>query len=77
MGGIMTESLSQFQKTTNQQYNFDDHSPAPDTISDNGRVLVPPDPPSFGPAAARALLSLLLAVHRKRGHATEPPGEVP
>ncbi len=73
----MTESLSQFQKRTNHQYNFDDHSTAPDTMSNDGRVVVPPDPPSFGPAAARALLRLLLAVHRQRGQATEPPGEEP
>ena len=39
------------------------------------RVVVPREPPEFGPAAARALLRLLVAVHAKRTGMTTPSGE--
>jgi hypothetical protein len=39
------------------------------------RVIVPPTPPDFGPAAARALIRLLIAVHRKHTNADNPSEE--
>jgi hypothetical protein len=38
----------------------------PTAPSDAVRVIIPSDPPVLGPAAARALLRLLIAVQRKR-----------
>lgn len=36
------------------------------TPAESVRVIVPREPPEFGPAAARALLRLLVAIHAKR-----------
>jgi hypothetical protein len=41
----------------------------PADLSGAVRVIIPPDPPVLGPAAARALLRLLIAVQRKRAAA--------
>jgi hypothetical protein len=42
------------------------------TQSDGPTVLVPPQPPEFGPAAARALLQLLIAIHQSRHNGADP-----
>jgi hypothetical protein len=49
----------------------------PISLSDTIRVIIPPDPPAWGPAAARALLRLLTAVHRKRAGGTGASREAP
>lgn len=57
-------------------YNHDVDTTGPQTVADDvQRVIVPPQPPEFGPAAARALLRLLIAVHRKRTALTNPSPE--
>jgi hypothetical protein len=50
-----------------QDYNHDGGSGTADMASGELHVIVPPDPPEFGPAAARALLRLLIDVYRNRG----------
>jgi hypothetical protein len=56
-----------------QGYNCGTESPHPEnTASDGLTVIVPPQPPEFGPAAARALLQLLLAIHHDRHNGADP-----
>jgi hypothetical protein len=72
----MTECESIFAETLDQHYNFHDHTN--DSLAITGRVdevIVPAEPPEFGPAAARALIRLLVAVHRRRQAAAETPRE--
>jgi hypothetical protein len=77
-GVIMTKSESQFPDQRIPEYNQHNERPsAMATQSDVKQVIVPPDPPEFGPAAARALLRLLLAVHRRRLNAPHDPVEDP
>jgi hypothetical protein len=45
------------------------------TPAETVRVIVPPTPPEFGPAAARALIRLVIAVHSKRAPNSDHPGE--
>lgn len=45
--------------------DYDDNGSSADIASVPG-VIVPPDPPVFGPLAARAFLRLIVEVHRKR-----------
>jgi hypothetical protein len=40
--------------------------------SDGPTVIVPPQPPEFGPAAARALLQLLITIHQSRHNDADP-----
>jgi hypothetical protein len=39
------------------------------------RIIVPPDPPEFGPVAARALLRLLISTHQQRTRKESDPSE--
>jgi hypothetical protein len=72
----MTDTEKNFQERFNQAYNFDGDTPtATGTPAGVPHVIVPPDPPEFGPAAARALLRLLLAVHHKRRETDKHSGE--
>ena len=74
----MKESTSQFPEPSIRNYNqHDDTAVTETTRGDVRRVIVPPDPPEFGPAAARALLRLLRAVHRRRGETADTSGEEP
>jgi hypothetical protein len=72
----MTESASQSPMGPIHNYNQDGNTTGPQTVADDvQRVIVPPQPPEFGPAAARSLLRLLIAVHRKRTAVTNPSPE--
>jgi hypothetical protein len=74
----MTESASQLPAAPIQDYNHHDIPAATETLAgDVQQVITPSDPPEFGPAAARALLRLLLAVHRKRTSTADTSGEEP
>jgi hypothetical protein len=74
----MTESESQFPNPAIRDYNYHDDPTHAETAPDEAlHVIVPSDPPEFGPAAARALLRLLLAVHRSRAEANDTSGEEP
>jgi hypothetical protein len=60
----MTESASPSPMRPIHNYNHDVDTTGPQIVADAvQRVVVPPQPPEFGPAAARALLRLLIAVH--------------
>ena len=74
----MTESASPSPTGPIQTYNYDVDPTKPQTVADDvQRVIIPAQPPEFGPAAARALLRLLVAVHRSRAAATDPFPEKP
>jgi hypothetical protein len=74
----MAESASPSPTEPIQIYNYDSDTTEPYTVAgDIQRVIVPPEPPEFGPAAARALLRLLIAVHRKRTAVADPSPEEP
>jgi hypothetical protein len=63
----MTECESTSPGIPNRNYNYHDHTN--DSQATTGRVdqvIVPAEPPEFGPAAARALIRLLVAVHHRR-----------
>jgi len=63
----MKEYESPFQVTPDQNYNHhDDPNYSQTTTGGMHQVIVPPGPPEFRPAAARALIRLLIAVHRRR-----------
>jgi hypothetical protein len=54
-------------------YNRRTESTHPEnTQSDGPTVIVPPQPPEFGPAAARALLQLLITIHHSRHNGADP-----
>jgi len=73
----MTTAEPEFPGTPIPEYNHDGNSPTIKTpLSDSPYVIVPSDSPDFGPAAARALLRLLITVHRKRT-AARTSGEEP
>jgi len=78
-GGVMEQSSSQFPEPAIQEYNCHDDSPGGQNPPSGGtpQVTVPADPPEFGPVAARALLRLLVAVHRVRGKNLDTAGEEP
>ncbi|MBO3736556.1 hypothetical protein [Actinoplanes flavus] len=48
---------------------YDCGGAAADAETGEYRIIVPPEPPDFGPAAARAFLRMLVRAHRK--HAGE------
>lgn len=75
----MEQSLSQFPDPAIQDYNCHDDWPGGQNRSSGGTplVIVPADPPQFGPVAARALLRLLVAVHRTRGESRDTAEEEP
>jgi hypothetical protein len=69
----------QSPNTAKHDYNRNGETQSTDTTAQSGavRVITPPDPPVLDPAAARALLRLLIAVHRKRAGATGASREAP
>ncbi|GAA3741607.1 hypothetical protein GCM10022225_26360 [Plantactinospora mayteni] len=72
----MPEFQPDFPDQPVPDYNYDGDSGTTDTASlGELRVIVPPDPPEFGPAAALALLRLLVAVHRQRKEIPNDPME--
>lgn len=71
----MTPSTIPFPQECNQHYNQYETTEMRNEPGSVRRVIVPPEPPEFGPAAARALLRLLVAVHRKRAGAPNPASE--
>jgi hypothetical protein len=72
----MSESASPSPTGSIHNYNHDVDTTGPQTVADDvQRVIVPPQPPEFGPSSARALLRLLIAVHRKRTAGTNPSPE--
>jgi hypothetical protein len=74
----MDQSTSQFPDPSIHEYNQHDDSPATQTAPDDGQqVIVPTNPPQFGPVAARAMLRLLIAVHRARSNTIDTAGEEP
>jgi hypothetical protein len=70
----MTAPQPPFPATSNQAST---HNAIASTPTASVRVIVPQEPPEFGPAAARALLRLLIAVHAKHTGMTNPSGEEP
>lgn len=58
-------------------HETDNHSPLEAAPSGVREVVVPAEPPTFTPAAARALLRLLLAVHEKRTGQPNPSRKEP
>jgi hypothetical protein len=74
----MPKPESQFPDPHIQEYNqHNKQSSQKKKQGDIRLVIVPPDPPEFGPAAARALLRLLIAVHRRRIETADTSGEEP
>jgi hypothetical protein len=54
-------------------YNYRTEPTHPEnTTADGPTVIVPSQPPTFGPAAARALLQLLIAIHRSSDNGADP-----
>jgi hypothetical protein len=60
-----------------QVHELDRRSPLEAAPSGVREVIVPAEPPTFTPAAARALLRLLLAVHEKRTRQSNPSRKEP
>jgi hypothetical protein len=60
-------------------YNHIGESQLTESTAPSGvvRVITPSDPPVVGPAAARALLRLLIAVQRKRAGTADASREAP
>jgi hypothetical protein len=74
----MPKPESQFPRPPIPEYNQHDKQSSGTEKPGNIRlVVVPPDPPEFGPAAARALLRLLIAVHRRRIETADTSEEEP
>jgi hypothetical protein len=74
----MPESVSPSPTEPIAIYNYDVDTTQSQTVAgDIQRVIVPSEPPEFGPAAARALLRLLIAVHRKHTAVPDPSPEEP
>jgi hypothetical protein len=74
----MAQSASPHPTGPIRNYNYDADATEPLTVADDiQRVIVPAEPPEFGPAAARALLRLLIAVHRKRAAGADRSPEEP
>ena len=49
------------------QYNPNNETPQPQAgRSETPQVILPDEPPQFTPAAARALIRLLITLHRQR-----------
>ena len=60
----------------NDDSGNDDKQASASALPDDAvKIIVPSHPPDFGPTAVRALLRLLVAVHRKRINSDQPPGE--
>lgn len=72
----MPELLPDFLNQPAADYNRDGDSGTPGTESSGElRVIIPPNPPEFGPAAALALLRLLVEIHRQRKEIPDNPVE--
>ncbi len=72
----MAETQSDSPEHPAQEYNPRGESPISSQGTDGPVVSVPTQPPVLGPEAARALLHLLIAAHRRHTH-TNPAGEEP
>ena len=71
--GRMSEHESNTGRSPHRDYH-DYNRESQFNLPDSGipKVIVPPEPPTFTPAATRALLRLLLAVRDKRTNRTDP-----
>lgn len=68
----MPKSRSEFSEQPERDYNMNCGPDVTDAASSAGiQVIAPLEPPQFGPAAARALLRLLVEVHRAHCAAVE------
>ncbi len=72
----MSDSQPELPNQIDQDYHSHGSTGTTDAATPGEiQVIVPPAPPAFGPAAARALLRLLVEVHRERSDAAEDPME--